>query len=373
MNRFILILVALVTYSYFKAIQLAPDHGQLAIWGTILFFVLMLSPMFLLRTHSKYFENWLFRAFSWFGYFLMAFWTTFILISIFLDGVRFVASFFINFDAYPETLEKVYISIVVLSLFLSILGLLETLRGPFVKRTKVKFNNLPNSLKELKIVQISDLHVGPTIRTKYVEKVVNIVSALNADIIVFTGDIADAKAESIAPHLEPLKNLKSKYGSYLVTGNHEYYWGVESILNEIINVGLKPLINSNEILKIGSENLLLAGVTDPVGKQMMENHLPDMESAAKSSIDSNFKILLAHRPDACIEAEEYGFDLQFSGHTHAGQFFPFSLLIGLEHKYYNGLYTHGSMQVYVNPGTGYWGPPNRLGIKAEISEITLMD
>jgi predicted MPP superfamily phosphohydrolase len=136
-------------------------------------------------------------------------------------------------------------------------------------------------------------------------------------------------------------------------------------------LGFVTLLNENKILKVGETSLMVAGVTDPVGVHMLRGHASDTTKALTSSEESQFKILLAHRPDACHGAESLGVDLQFSGHTHAGQFFPFSLFIGLAHKYYNGLYRHGNMWLYVNPGTGYWGPANRLGVVSEISCLTL--
>jgi len=156
-----------------------------------------------------------------------------------------------------------------------------------------------------------------------------------------------------------------------VTGNHEYYWDPEGLIAKMRELGFTPLLNENAALKIGESRLLVAGVTDPMGAAMTPAQKPDVSRAAHSDEKADLRILLAHRPDASTEAEPLGFDLQFSGHTHAGQFFPFSLLIGLEHRYSRGLYRHGRMQVYVNPGTGFWGPPNRLGVPAEITLATL--
>jgi predicted MPP superfamily phosphohydrolase len=268
-------------------------------------------------------------------------------------------------------LQGFYLSLFGVSGALAGLGLLEVVRGPKIKKTLLAVENLPPSLQGLKIAQISDLHVGLTIRKGYVEEVVRLMNETNPDFIFLTGDITDAPINSIAEHLKPLSNLKSKYGTFYITGNHEYYWDIESIIEAMKALGFTLLLNENRTLKIGDSKILIAGITDPAGEHGLPGHAPSMSRSIAALDETAFKILLAHRPDACVEAEALGFDLQFSGHTHAGQFFPFSLLIGLAHKYTKGLYRHGRMWVYVNPGTGYWGPADRLGIRAEISLVTL--
>jgi predicted MPP superfamily phosphohydrolase len=155
-----------------------------------------------------------------------------------------------------------------------------------------------------------------------------------------------------------------------VTGNHEYYWDAPGLVQKVRELGFTALINENRIVQVGSAKILIAGITDPMG-QMLSGHAPDINKATRSSESTEFKIFLSHRPDAYLQSEPRGFDLQFSGHTHSGQYFPFNLLIGFFHKYSRGLYRHGHLWVYVNPGTGYWGPANRFGVPAEITLLTL--
>lgn len=365
--RLILILVGLILYTTFKAVQLLPEQPLIAVGLSILLFACILSGSIIYRRKSHIFEKFWFKIVSWVGSFAMAFWATFILLSIPADMFVLILKIF-GFAAFP--IHDLYLGIFGLSILLMGLGFLQVLRGPKIKKISVVIPDLPLDLANLTIAQISDLHVGPTIRMGYVEKVVKKTNALNPDMIVFTGDIIDAHADSVPQHLQSLKNLQPRLGSYYVTGNHEYYWNTLAIIEQLTQVGLNVLNNTNAIVQVGQSQVLVAGVTDPQGA-ILAGHAPNMVKAASTNITPTFKILLAHRPDAAVEAEKLGFHLQFSGHTHAGQFFPFSLLIGLAHQYIRGLYQRGHLWVHVNPGTGYWGPANRLGIPSEISLITL--
>jgi predicted MPP superfamily phosphohydrolase len=379
--KFIIIVSIFVIYTSYKAIQLLPSQRIAALIITALVFLLMLGGMFLYRANISLFDAIWFRIFSWAGILVMGLWATFIIISIPLDIFRLtvftigkiIGSSEVDVARRDFLFRGAYAFTLALSGGLAGLGFLEVLRGPKVKEVSVPVKNLPPSLFNLKITQISDLHVGPTLRKGYVEEVVRLANATNPDLIFLTGDIADAYATSIAEHLGPLENLKSKFGSFYVTGNHEYYWGAEALIEKVKQLGFTPLLNDNAILQIGKNKILVAGVTDPAGEQMLQGHKPDVAKALSTKSECDFKILLAHRPDACIEAEALGANLQFSGHTHAGQFFPFSLFIRLAHKYNRGLYQHGQLWLYVNPGTGYWGPANRLGVMSEISVITLVN
>lgn len=287
------------------------------------------------------------------------------MISIPVDIVHFVYSMFNNGEFFIGF--RGYLIILGISLAATLIGLLEVLMGPKIVEVEIPVENLPENLNGLSIAQISDLHIGPTIQSRYVSKVIKKTNATNADLVVITGDLADAHTESIKKHLQPLGNLKSRFGTFYVTGNHEYYWGVDSLLPELEKLGLHVLMNTNQVIPVGSSKLLVAGIPDPVGKHFNKEHLPDLKKARETQTPTDFNILLAHRPDPYARAEKFGFHLQFSGHTHAGQFFPFSLLIPIAHKYYRGLNRFGKLWLYVNPGTGYWGPANRFGIASEIT------
>lgn len=369
MIPFLLILSSLFAYTCFKGLQLIPAHPYIMLAGTCAFFALMISSMFISRNRPDSFESKWFIALTWIGSTLMGWWGTFIMISLPIDLVHFIFSMFKKGEFFIG--QRGYLIILATSAFITLLGFIEVLRGPKVVEVNVPIENLPSDLENLKIAQISDLHIGPTIQSRYVKKVIKKTNNARPDLIVITGDLADAHTESIKKHLQPLADLTSRFGTFYVTGNHEYYWGVETLLPELKKLGFEILTNTNRILNLGSAKVLVAGMPDPTGRQFSEAHRPDLLKARKSDSPTDFNILLTHRPDPYINAEKYGFHLQFAGHTHAGQFFPFSLLIPIAHRYYRGLNRHGKLWLYVNPGTGYWGPANRFGIASEITLVKL--
>ena len=359
--RILAIALVLLFYTSLKAIQIWPGHIFLAIFCSATLFVFMLGGIFIYRANPDVYEDTWFRIFVWVGSLGMACWATFVIFSLPLDFVQIALTL-------PQGLSA---SVLAFSGGLATLGFIQVARGPQVREVSTSLENLSPALVGLKIAQISDLHVGPTIRKRYVEEVVSKTNATQPDLIFITGDIADGQAHSIAENLEPLRNLRARLGKFYVTGNHEYYSGAQGLIDKLSELGFTALLNENRVIQVGDAKLLVAGVTDPMGAVFSADHRPDLKKALRSGETVQLKVLLAHRPDACVEAEGLGVDLQFSGHTHAGQFFPFSLFIGLAHKYSRGLYRHGRMSIYVNPGTGYWGPANRLGVTPEISLVRL--
>lgn len=239
------------------------------------------------------------------------------------------------------------------------------------QRVKVPLKGLPEAFEGFRIVQISDLHVGPTIKAPFVEEVVATVNDLNPDIIVLTGDLVDGSVGYLAADVQPLSQLKARQGKYFVTGNHEYYSGVLSWLKKFEALGIDPLLNEHRQLTKHSSNLIIGGVTDIKAGQMISAHKSSPSISLDKAPEFGPKILLAHQPISVYEASKAGYDLQISGHTHGGQYFPYSSLIGLVQPFVAGLYKHDKTWLYVNRGTGYWGPPMRLGSPAEITEITL--
>lgn len=354
----------LLGYTTFKINQIWPGNPFLALGASLIVFFLMLGGTIISRSNEEVFSTTWFHILAWIGSLVMGTWATFILLSLPLDLIHII----VPADYLPANL---YLGVFAASLVMAIIGFFTVKLGPKVVDVQATLHHLSDELSNLKFVQLSDLHVGPTVRRKYVENMVAKTLALDPDFIFLTGDFADAQASAITEHLEPLRKLRAKHGVYYVTGNHEYYWGAQALIEKMSELGFIPLINGNRVVRIGRSKVLVAGVTDPMGTHTYDGHRPDVALAIKSEEDTQLKILLAHRPDAFLEAERRGFDLQFSGHTHSGQFFPFSLFIGLAHKYYRGLHRHGRLLIYVNPGTGYWGPANRFGVRAEITRLIL--
>lgn len=249
------------------------------------------------------------------------------------------------------------------AVLLTAVGLVQA-RRPRVVRVTVPIRDLPADLAGLRIVQLSDLHVGPTIRRPFVDAVVDAANALAPDLVAVTGDVADGFVPELRDHVAPLARLRAPLGSFFVTGNHEYYWDPRGWTRELERLGLAVLSNEHRLLVRGRGRLLLAGVTDLSAG-------PDPQAALAGAPESDVRVLLAHQPRSAYAASAAGFDLQLSGHTHGGQFFPFNLLVRLFQPFVAGLHRLEEMWLYVSRGTGYWGPPLRLGAPSEITLIEL--
>ncbi|MEA9358429.1 metallophosphoesterase [Bacteriovorax sp. PP10] len=225
------------------------------------------------------------------------------------------------------------------------------------------------NLNGLKIVQLSDMHIGPTLKKDFCEILVKEVNALNPDIIAITGDSIDGEVKFLKDDMAPFLNLKARLGVYYITGNHEYYWYANEWIEWARTSGLNPLINENVKLNYNNTDFYLAGVNDPSADKLDKDNASDPKKAAFGIPKEAYKILLAHQPKSCFKACKEGFHTQLSGHTHGGQGFPWSILVYLIQPYVRGLNVHEGMNLYVHSGTGFWGPPNRFMINSEIAEI----
>jgi len=224
--------------------------------------------------------------------------------------------------------------------------------------------------KEYKVVQLSDVHIGGLITKDVIANIVKKVNALDPDVVVITGDLVDISLKYAKPALEELQKLQSTYGTYFIVGNHEYIHGVESIIDEVKSLGITVLENQNVYIGSQNEGFNLSGVYDVMGDRV-GHHKPDLKKALENKDDQSPTVLLAHQPRYIYDVDD-SVDLVLSGHTHGGQLYPFRLLVSLVQPYIAGLYQHSDKtQIYVNKGTGYWGPPMRLGTSCEITNITL--
>jgi predicted MPP superfamily phosphohydrolase len=194
-----------------------------------------------------------------------------------------------------------------------------------IKRVKIALPKLPASDRPYNLVQLTDIHVGPTIGEAFIRDLVTRVNALEPDAIVITGDLVDGSVAALGPLVAPLAGLRARDGVYFVTGNHEYYSGVDEWLAFLGTLGIRVL--RNEHLQVGPFDL--AGVDDWTAHSFGHGHGADLPRAVKGHDESRPLILLAHQPQAIVEAETLGVDLQLSGHTHGGQIFPFKYLVGL--------------------------------------------
>ncbi|MBI4956968.1 MAG: metallophosphoesterase, partial [Myxococcales bacterium] len=233
--------------------------------------------------------------------------------------------------------------------------------GPVpVRRVEVELARLPASLSGLRIVQLSDLHVGPTRGRSFVADVVARVNALAPDVVAITGDLVDGSVERLRPHTAPLADLRARHGVFFVTGNHEYYSGADAWVRELERLGVRVLRNERvAILGPDGAALDLAGVDD--WSAFGPGHGRDLERALAGRDPRREVVLLAHQPKQVHEAAALGVGLQLSGHTHGGQIFPWTLFVRLDQPTVAGLDRIGTTQIYTSRGTGYWGPPMRVG------------
>ena len=269
--------------------------------------------------------------------------------------------------------EEGALAVSMLAAAATLVGFVNARKRAGIRRVDVPIAGLPAALHGFSIAQISDLHIGPTIKRDYLERVVDAVNELDADMIAVTGDLVDGSVGDLAHHTQPLSRLSARYGAFFVTGNHEYYSGVHAWLREVRRLGLAVLINEHVVLLHEGESVVVAGVTDFSGGYFDASHHSDPAAALMGAPhDAGVKLLLAHQPRSAFAAAPAGFHLQLSGHTHGGQIFPWSYLVRLQQPFIAGLHRVESLWVYISRGTGYWGPPKRLGAPSEITYVRLV-
>jgi len=250
-------------------------------------------------------------------------------------------------------------------------GIYEARKRPGIVNVTVPLKNLPAAFEGFRIVQISDIHAGLTIGREWIATVAEDVASLAPDLIALTGDLVDGSVAHLRDDVEPLASLKAPFGRYYVTGNHEYYSGAAPWVEEVRRLGFTPLMNEHAIIEKNGDRLVLGGVTDVSAGGFIAEHRSDPQKAFAGAPSDTTRILLAHQPKSINAAASVGIDLQISGHTHGGQFFPWNLLATLGQPYLKGLHDHNGTWVYVSKGTGYWGPPVRVGARSEITVLTL--
>jgi predicted MPP superfamily phosphohydrolase len=250
-------------------------------------------------------------------------------------------------------------------------GVRQARQLPEVVEVEVPIAGLPPELDGYHIVQLSDVHVGETIDQMFILPIVEAVTSLAPDLIALTGDLVDGSVDKLRADISPLGYLRARDGILCVTGNHEYYSDAVAWCEHYRELGLTVLINEHVLIKRGEARLVVAGVTDLREGRKVPGHSSDPQAAIAGAPAHDLSILLAHQPRSAHEAKKYGYQLQLSGHTHGGQFFPWNLLVGLVQPLAQGLGKIDDMWLYVNRGTCYWGPPNRAGVPAEITSLRL--
>lgn len=365
---------ALHLYIGARIVPAIPGHFAAALVGLMLFASSVLVPTgFFARRFAK---PRVAATLAWAGFVFMGLFSSLLVLTVLRDAlllagsiVNLAISSSLPIDALRADSAA---AVPLLGIVATFLGYLNARRTAAVVTLELPVQGLPAALHGFTIVQISDIHVGPTIRYRYVDAIVEAVNRLKPDIVAITGDLVDGSVPELASEVAPLARLVSRHGSYFVTGNHEYYSGVGPWLAELQRLGIKVLHNEHVVIARGEAKLVLAGVPDYSAGYFDSAHRSDPKAAlAGAPEDAAVKILLAHQPRSAAAAEQAGFDLQLSGHTHGGQFLPWTFLVKLQQPFTAGLHRVGQLRVYVSRGTGYWGPPKRFGAPSEISELRL--
>jgi predicted MPP superfamily phosphohydrolase len=307
------------------------------------------------------------------GLFMGGFFSSLLVLTLLRDLVLGLAAFLLAAPAF-QTVQSVSAALVAaLGTLATVMGFAGARRRARVVEVDVPLRNLPSALHGFSIAQISDVHVGATIRRGYVERIVEAVNALKPDMIALTGDFVDGSVKELAPHTAPLGRLNALHGAFFVTGNHEYYSGASAWTAEFRRLGLHVLLNEHAVIEHNGAPLVVAGVTDFSAHHFNPAQRSDPQAAlAGAPSNAAAKILLAHQPRSASAAAQAGFDLQLSGHTHGGQFWPWNLFVRFQQPFTAGLHRLNALWVYVSRGTGYWGIPNRFGAPSEITRLRLV-
>lgn len=316
------------------------------------------------------------EALAWTGYLAMGLFSTMFVATLAREVVLLLA-WIVDF-VRPHTLDFAQWrtfsarAVLVMAAGISFIGLFNARRTARVKRVDVPVKDLPPALHGFSLVQLSDVHIGPTIRRGFVEAIVRRVNALQPDAVAITGDLVDGSVERLREHIEPLSQLQSRHGTFAVTGNHEYYHGAAEWIRTWRGLGFHVLDDRGVVLEHAGARLLLGGVSDFSVHRGPRQHADAAAQAARANEPVGVRVLLAHQPRSAPAAAAAGFDLQLSGHTHGGQFWPWQYFVPLQQPFVAGLHKLGRLWIYVSRGTGYWGPPLRFGAPSEITCVRLV-
>jgi len=367
------VLFLLVLLHLYIGARLLPGM-ELGVPGTLLGIVLLVASTLLVPTGllSPYFKRRRgAEQLAWAGLLAMGLFSSLLVLTL----ARELLLLALHFApvAWPQAGRETAVAVPLLAVAVTLVGLVNARRLARVKHVDVPVVGLPPALNGYTIAQISDVHVGPTIKRKYVSAIVDKVNSLGADAIAITGDLVDGTVARLARHTAPLARLSAPDGTFFVTGNHEYYSGADAWIAELRRLGVTVLMNEHVVRTRGAASLMIAGVADYTAHHFNPAHKSDPRQAAHGAPKGlALRVLLAHQPRTATAAAEAGFDLQLSGHTHGGQFFPWNLFVPLQQPYVSGLNRLGTMWIYTSRGTGYWGPPKRFGAPSEITLVRLV-
>ena len=342
-------------------------HLKLACYALIMAGALKLLLFRLIRgTFSiNSLPDWLLLASGWWNVVVLALF--FLLLAFWLaQGLA------ILFGACLPMHSKNACAFVLAAMLIGAYGLWQGAAIPQPRNIDLPLADLPPELEGLRIAHITDLHIGPIFRAQRTEELVTRVNDLKPDLVFITGDIVDGSVQELRADAAPLAKLQANYGVWACVGNHEYFAGFAPWMQYFAELGIRMLVNEHVVLRMGSQPLVLAGVSDEAAaRYAMEG--PDIGKALAGAPSGVPRILLAHRPKGSAEYARHGVVAQFSGHTHGGQALPVRPLVrALNDSYLYGLYTVNGMSLYVGAGAALWGGyPVRFGVPSEIALLRL--
>lgn len=337
-------------------------------------FIIVATSFFTGRLLERFWVSWLSDFFVWAGSFWLAFMLYFFLLIVFLDGLRLI-NHFIPF--FPELIVSNYAKVkltIAITGFLIIMAMI--VYGYFnawnvrIKKLNIEINKSAGNLKTLNMVMVSDVHLGTINNRSKLNQLIRKINGLNPDIIVFAGDLVDEDIASVIRHKlgNILIQLKSKYGMYAVTGNHEFIGGAERSCSYLSEHGVK--IIRDTVVMIDNAFYLI-GREDKDKKNFTGSRRAKLDVLMKQTDRSYPVIVIDHQPSGPEDAARAGADLQLSGHTHAGQMFPFNLIVNKLYKIPYGYKKINNTHFYVSSGAGTWAPPVRIGSRPEIVNVLI--
>lgn len=349
--------------------RLVPQLDGVLAWGLVLVLVASAALMPLSMTARRMKNRRAAEGFAWAGFIFMGLFSSLFVLTLLRELVLLVGAIA---GADADIARWTGLAVPAIAGLVTLWGFINARRRARVVSLDVPIAGLPASLKGFTIAQISDIHVGPTIKAPYLRAIVDKVNQLDADMVAVTGDLVDGSVRELGPHVAPLAELRSRHGTFFVTGNHEYYSGAHAWIAELKRLGVRVLLNEHTVLQHGASPLVVAGVADYSAHLFDPSHRSDPQVALAGAPAHATRVLLAHQPRSAEAAEQAGFQLQISGHTHGGQFFPWNLFVPLQQPFTAGLHKLRNLWVYVSRGTGYWGPPKRFGAPSEITRLRLV-
>ena len=370
-------LINLFIGRYYSSTLSLTGNARISFWIVhVLGTLSMFTAPIVYRLYPEKNPSFAYNALQWTGYTFMGIYSVLILF-ILVNSIGL--DLYHRFFASPENLNEerrmfFKSTLAIVSLMgtgsIAAIGFYQARQKPNVVKVDIQIDHLPEDFEGVTILQLSDVHVGQTIRGEFVKTLVEMSNQLNPDIVVLTGDMVDGTRDQLDFEVASFKNIKAPLGKFMIPGNHEYYWGVDTWLERWRELGFTTLINQHSIVTKNKSQIIMAGVHDYSASRMgplQSNPQEALENSPKGLV----KILLAHQPRSIYQASKAGFDLQLSGHTHSGQYFPYSLVVYLFQPFVKGLHLYEKTWVYVNRGTGYWGPPSRFGVPPEITLLKL--